>query len=94
MSKITSKITVPIILVGLFSIIVFMALNYNQLELSFYVILLLLSVYIFSFGFAVGQNFVSPIKELLKKARELSRGNLSSRVYLRTKDELTELAEI
>lgn len=94
MLKLTSKITVPIILVGIFSIAIFMALNYDQLGLSFYIILLLLAVYIFSFGFAVGQNFVSPFKELLKKATELSKGNLSSRVYLHTKDELTELANV
>jgi methyl-accepting chemotaxis protein len=94
MSKFTSKITFPIILAGLFSLAVFMALNYNQLGPSFYVILLLLSIYIFSFGFAIGQNISSPIKELLKKARELSGGNLSSRVYLETKDELAELADI
>lgn len=94
MSKLTSKITFPIILAGLFSLAVFMALNYNQLGPSFYVILLLLSIYIFSFGFAIGQNISSPIKELLKKARELSGGNLSSRVYLETKDELAELADI
>jgi methyl-accepting chemotaxis protein len=94
MSKITSKITFPIILVGLFSLAVFMALNYNQLGPSFYVILLFLSIYIFSFGFAIGQSVSSPIKELLKKAREVSGGNLSSRVYLETKDELAELADI
>lgn len=89
-----SKITVPIILVGLFSIAVFMALNYNQLGLSFYIILLLLSIYVFSFGFAIGQGLSSPIKKILEKARELSGGNLSSRVYLQTKDELSELAEL
>ncbi|MFH1968504.1 MAG: HAMP domain-containing protein [bacterium] len=94
MSKLTSKITTPIILVGLFSIVVFVSLNYNQLELSFYVILLFLSIYIFSFGFAVGQNFASPIKKLLQKAIELSEGDLSSRVYLKTKDELSELADV
>jgi methyl-accepting chemotaxis protein len=89
-----SKITVPIILVGLFSIAVFMALNYNQLGFSFYIILLLLAIYIFSFGFAIGQSFSSPIKKILEKARELSGGNLSTRVYLQTKDELSELAEL
>ncbi|MFH1968022.1 MAG: HAMP domain-containing protein, partial [bacterium] len=51
-------------------------------------------IYIFSFGFAVGQNFASPIKKLLQKAIELSEGDLSSRVYLRTKDELSELADV
>lgn len=94
MSKITSKITVPIILVGLFSMIVFVSLNYDQLDTSFYVILLFLSVYIFSFGFSVGQNFASPIKKLLDMATELSKGNLDTRVYLQTKDELADLAKV
>lgn len=94
MSKIISKITVPIILAGLFSIVVFVSLNYTQLGIAFYAVLLLLSLYIFSFGFAVGQNFASPIKKLLEKATELSKGNLSSRVYLHTKDELSELADV
>lgn len=93
MTTLTSKVTVPIILVGLFSIVVFMAMNYNQLGASFYVILLLLAVYIFSFGFAVGQSLSSPVQKLLKNAEELSKGNLSSRVYLQTKDELSQLAD-
>lgn len=94
MSKITSKITVPIVLVGLFSIVVFVSITYEQLGIAFYVILLFLSIYIFSFGFAVGQSFASPVRKLLEKTRELSKGNLSSRVYLHTKDELAELAEL
>jgi methyl-accepting chemotaxis protein len=94
MSKIISKITVPIILVGTFSVIVFVALNYENLGPSFYIVFLPLVIYIFSFGFAVGQNFVSPIKKLLEKATEISKGNLSSRVYLQTKDELSQLADI
>jgi methyl-accepting chemotaxis protein len=94
MAKITSKITIPIILVGFFSIAVFIALNYSQLGVGFYVVLLFLIIYIFSFGFAVGQNFASPVKRLLEKAIELSKGNLSSRVYLETKDELAELADV
>lgn len=94
MAKLTSKITIPIILVGFFSIAVFIALNYSQLGISFYVVLLFLVIYIFSFGFAVGQNFASPVKRLLEKTIELSKGNLSSRVYLETKDELSELADV
>ncbi|MDP3883199.1 MAG: HAMP domain-containing protein [Candidatus Staskawiczbacteria bacterium] len=94
MSKLTRKITIPIILVGLFSIAIFVALNYDSLGVGFYIVLLLLAVYIFSFGFATGQNFASPVNKLLEKATELSKGNLSSRVYLKTKDELAELAGV
>ncbi len=94
MNSFTSKITIPIILVGLFSIVVFISLNYEHLGVTFYLILLLLSVYIFSFGFAVGHSLASPVRKLLEKTKELSRGNFSSRVYLHTKDELAELADV
>ena len=94
MVKLTSKIALPIILAGLFAIAVFIAIDYQKLELSFYIILFLLAVYVFFFGFAIGQNFSSPVKKLLDRAKELSEGNLSSRAYLETKDELAELARV
>jgi methyl-accepting chemotaxis protein len=93
MSKLTSKIAVPIILAGIFSISIFMAIEYNNLDLSFYIILILLTLFVFFFGFATGQNLSSPVKKILENADELSKGNLSSRVYLETKDELAELAK-
>jgi len=94
MSKLTSKIAIPIILVGAFAIVVFLAVGYDQLSLSFYIIISLLAVYVFFFGLAVGQNLASPVKKILNNATELSEGNLSSRVYLETKDELSELARV
>ncbi|MCX6720835.1 MAG: HAMP domain-containing protein [Candidatus Staskawiczbacteria bacterium] len=92
MSKLITKITVPIILVGFFTIAIFIALNYEQLNSSFYIVFLLLVIFIFFFGLAVGQNFSSPIKKLLDRAKELSNGDISSQVFLETKDELSELA--
>lgn len=92
MSKLTSKIAVPIILVGLFAIAVFMAVDYDQLNISFYIVILFFTIYVFFFGLAIGQSLTSPVKKILEKAEELSKGNLSSRVYLETKDELAELA--
>ncbi|MCX6723906.1 MAG: HAMP domain-containing protein [Candidatus Staskawiczbacteria bacterium] len=94
MAKLTSKIAIPIILVGVFGIAVFIALNYERLEPGFYFILILFTIYVFFFGFATGQNITSPVKKILDGARELSKGDLSSRVYLETKDELSELAKI
>ena len=87
MSKFSSRITIPIILAGLFAIIVFVSIGYDNLNLGSYIVITFLVVYVFMFGFAVGQAIVSPVKELLGKAMELSKGNLSSRVYLETKDE-------
>jgi HAMP domain-containing protein len=94
MAKLTSKIAVPIILVGIFAIVVFIAINYEQLGADFYITVLCLAVFVFSFGFAIGQSIASPVRKLLEEATELSKGNLSSRTYLESKDELSELAEV
>ncbi len=94
MAKVTTKIAIPIILTGIFAIAVFVSLGYAQEEPSFYIIILFLIIYVFFFGLAIGQNLSSPIKKLLDKATELSKGDLTSRVYLETKDELSELAKV
>jgi len=92
MPRLTLKIALPIMLVGFFTILALLAVEQKQLSLSFYIIILFLIVYVFFFGLAIGQNIVSPIRKLLDKAIKLSEGDLSSRVYLETKDELSELA--
>jgi nitrogen fixation/metabolism regulation signal transduction histidine kinase len=94
MAKCTIKTAIPIILVGIFAIVIFIAIDYGQLESSFYLVILFLVIFVFSFGLAMGQNLTSPVKKILGKATELSEGNLSSRIYLETNDELSELAEI
>lgn len=71
-----------------------MALNYQSLNANFYIIFALLVIYIFLFGFATGQNFSTPVKKLLESAGNLSKGNLKSRFYLESKDELGELARV
>ena len=94
MAKLTFRVALPIILAGLFAIAIFIAMDYEKLEWTFYMVLFLLTIYVFFFGFAIGQNFSSPIKKLLEKAKEIKGGNLSSRAYLETKDELAELARV
>ena len=94
MSRFAKKVALPIILAGVFAVIIFVALEYEQLDLNSYIVLLLLAVYVFAFGFATGQSFATPVEKLLKGAEDLSNGNLSSRVYLETKDELSELAQV
>jgi len=94
MPKITTKIAAPIFLAGVFIMAVFWAFNigFTELRLDSYILLLFLVAFVFFFGLSIGQNLSSPIKKLLDNATELSRGNLSGRVYLETKDELSELA--
>jgi methyl-accepting chemotaxis protein len=94
MAKLTLKIATPIILVGIFSLVVFVAAGYNQLNSAFYIIILVLVIFVFFFGLANGQNLTSPVRKLLGGATQLSEGNLSSRVYLETKDELSQLAKV
>lgn len=93
MPKLTIKIALPIILAGIFAIGIFIAVGFVQMSPTFYIVIFLLLVDVFFFGLAAGQRFTSPIRKLLDRATELSKGNLSSRVYLETKDELAELAD-
>jgi methyl-accepting chemotaxis protein len=94
MANLSFKVALPIIIAGIFIISIFVALDYRNINVNFYIVFSLLGVYIFLFGFAIGQSFALPVKKLLKKATQLSEGDLSSRVYLETKDELGELARI
>lgn len=92
MSKLTTKIAISIIVVGIFTIMAFIAIGYGQPAPGFYIVVLCLVIFVFFFGLAVGQNLSSHVKKILGQATELSKGNLSSRVYLETKDEFSELA--
>src|SRR5579863_4233341 len=94
MPSISFKIATPIIVAGLFIIVSFIALNYNNLNWMFYVVFAFLVAYVFLFGFATGQDFTKPIKNLLKKADDLSKGDLKSRFYSESKDELGQLANV
>lgn len=94
MLKIASRIAFPIIIGGLFVLIAFVAFDYERMDMNFFIVSGLIVIYVFLFGFAIGQNFSSPVKELLSRATELSKGNLTTRVYTETKDEFGELARI
>lgn len=94
MSNLSLKIALPIILAGIFIIVVFVALEADKLDVGFYIVFVLVAIYIFMFGFATGQKFASPVKKILQRATDLSKGDLTSRVYLEDKDELGDLARI
>lgn len=87
------RISFPIIIIGIFVIVIFTALNYESLSIEVYAIFALVAVFVFLFGFAIGQRFSSPVRQLLEKAEKLSRGELTSRIYLETKDEFEELSK-
>ncbi len=94
MSNILVKIARPIIILGIFLISIFVALNYENLTANFYIIFLLVAIFIFLFGFAIGQRFASPVKKLVERATALAEGALKTRVYLETKDEFEQLSKI
>lgn len=88
------KVISPIIILGLFLLTVFFALNYETITAQFYFIFLFMIIFVFLFGFAMGQRFVMPIKKLVERATSLAEGILTTRVYLKTEDEFEQLAEI
>lgn len=94
MPTLSFKIASPIIIAGFFIMVTFIALNYQSLNTSFYIIFFFLAIYVFLFGFAIGQNFTAPVKKLLKRADDLSKGDLRSRFYLESKDEMGQLSEV
>lgn len=92
--RVALKIAYPIIITGLFIIVVFISVYSDVLNPNFYIVLIPLTAFLFLFGFATGQKFAFPVKKLLKEADYLSKGNIKSRFYLRNKDELGDLARI
>ncbi len=94
MPSLSFKIAFPIIITGFFVIVSFVALNYENLNTGFYIIFSFLILYVFFFGFAIGQNFTAPVRRLLKKADDLSKGDLKSRVYIESKDEIGQLSNV
>src|SRR3989344_8043099 len=72
----------------------FIALDYENLNATFYIVFAFIALYVFLFGFAIGQNFTIPVKKLLKRANDLSKGDLKSRFYSESKDELGQLASV
>ena len=92
MYRFSFKIAFSIIAAGLFIIVCFAALNYENLTNTFYIISGLLVVFIVLFGFAMGGTYSFPLKQLLKKAESINRGDLKSKLNLKTKDETEELS--
>lgn len=94
MSKLLSKAMMSVFLAGAFTIVALMAIEYQKLDAGFYIVMVFLIIYLFFFGFATGESLSNPVKRLLERAKELSSGNFSSRIYLEDKNEIGELAGI
>jgi nitrate/nitrite-specific signal transduction histidine kinase len=94
MASVSAKIAYPIIITGLFIIVVFASIYYEKLDANFYIILIPLTAFLFLFGFSIGQKFAFPVKKLLKEADYLNKRNPRGGFYLEDKDELGELAKV
>lgn len=91
--SISLRVAFAIIITGLFVIVAFAAVNYDTLNQNFYLILVPVTGFLFFFGFAIGENFVGPVKKILKETGPLEKGNGRTRLYLKTNDEIGELAK-
>ncbi|MBI2049895.1 MAG: HAMP domain-containing protein [Candidatus Staskawiczbacteria bacterium] len=91
--SVSFKIAVSIIITGIFIVSVFIALNYERLDINFYIVFTLITVYVFLFGFATGQRFATPVRRLLKRATDLSEGDLTTKIYFDDKGEFNDLAK-
>jgi methyl-accepting chemotaxis protein len=94
MSKIIYKVLFPILLASLFAIAIFIAIDYDQLRPESYIVLFLVVITIFFFGYATGERFASPLRNLIEKANNINTENLGQKIYIDTRDEMEELAEI
>jgi len=92
MQSISHRIAYPIIITGLFIIVVFISVFYELIDPNFYIVLIPLTGFLFLFGFAIGQRFALPVKKILQEADHLSRGNAQRRLYVDDKDEFGQLA--
>ncbi len=92
MGKFSFKIAFSIIAAGLFIVVSFAALNYENLSLSFHIVSSFIIAFIFLFGFAMGHAHALPVRELLKKVDNVKMGNFRSKLQLRTKDEIEEIS--
>lgn len=93
MAKFSFKIAVSIILAGLFIVVSFAALDYENLGSPFYIVSGFIVAFIFSFGFAMGHIYAEPVTELLKNMDGKVDGNEDSKKpEIKTHDEIEELA--
>jgi methyl-accepting chemotaxis protein len=93
-NKYSLKIALSIIVAGVFVIVAFIGYNYQSLTSSAYVVLYLLIVFIFLFGFTAGQNITMPLTKLLETADSFSKGDLKRRLDLKSTDEIGQLTKI
>ncbi|MBM3206392.1 MAG: HAMP domain-containing protein [Candidatus Staskawiczbacteria bacterium] len=93
MQRFSFKIAISIILAGFFIIACFAGLNYENLNQTFYIVSGLMALFVILFGFTMGFTYASPVKQLLKKADNIIKGDFKSKLNLNTRDEIEVLSK-
>lgn len=68
-------------------------LNFENIKNQTLFIFLLIIVFVFFFSIILSRKITYPIKKLTEATNELKKGNLDTRIVLKTKDEFEDLAE-
>lgn len=93
MFSFSGKITYFIFIAGAFVLLSFAALNYQYLNVAIYFMLYLLLLFLLLFGIFVARHTSKPLHKIIKAADELADGNVKSRAYVKSNDELGQLAK-
>jgi len=93
MFGISSKISYSVFIAGVFALLAFAAVNWQNLTLDTYFIMYLVLVFLMLFGFFAGRSTARPLKKIVKAAIDLADGNLQSRANVVSNDELGHLAK-
>jgi len=87
------RILLPLILIGVFPIIVFISLFYPEVRTEALYVLGLTIIFVFLFGINTSKNISAPIKKIIDKTKQIKQGNLQARIEVESVDELGELAQ-
>jgi|SRR3989344_481892 len=95
MSKLGKKIAISIIVGGIFIVVSFISIDYQGLTPSAYGVIVALLVFIFLFGFSMGNSFALPLSEILNNAYNVNKGE-AKKIDLKkeTNDEVDDLAKV
>jgi len=68
-------------------------LSYKNVKIQAVLIFLLVVIFVLFFSIVFSRRFLYPIKKLVEGTAALSKGNLKTRIHLKTNDEFEDLAD-
>ncbi len=87
------KTFIPFVLIGIFPIVVFFSLTYNELSVDSYIILAVLVVFVFLFSFVISRQFISPLEKIIEGAKKAEKGELNVKVNVEPGERFTQLLD-